>query len=84
VKHLQYRVKLQYRKLSPEKIRQHLINVQTSILLDTKKRIRYGLPSRMSQEARKIVYYLILKKGFVMDCPPECLRKPGKSIKYRQ
>ena len=54
VKHLQYRVKLQYRKLSPEKIRQHLINVQTSILLDTKKRIRYGLPSRMSQEARKI------------------------------
>jgi len=54
VKHLQYRVKLQYRKLSPEKIRQHLINVQTSILLNTKKRIRYGLPSRMSQEARKI------------------------------
>ena len=54
VKHLQYRVKLQYKKLSPERIRQHLINVQTSILLDTKKRIRYGLPSRMSQEARKI------------------------------
>ena len=54
VKHLQYRVKLKYKKLSPERIRQHLINVQTSILLDTKKRIRYGLPSRMSQEARKI------------------------------
>ncbi|MBC8552799.1 MAG: IS1634 family transposase [Candidatus Brocadiales bacterium] len=54
VKHLQYRVKLQYKKLSPEKIRQHLISVQTSILLDTKKRIRYGLPSRMSQQARKI------------------------------
>jgi len=54
VKHLQYRVKLQYKKLSPEKIRQYLVSVQTSILFDTKKRIRYGLPSRMSQEARKI------------------------------
>lgn len=56
VKHLQYRVKLQYKKLSPEKIRQHLISVQTSILLDSKKRIRYGLPSWMSQEARKIYH----------------------------
>ena len=54
VKHLQYRVKLQYKKLSPEKIRQYLVSVQTSILFDTKKRIRYGLPSRMSQDARKI------------------------------
>lgn len=54
VKHLSYRVKLQYKALSPEKIRQHLVNVQTSILFDKKKRIRFGLPSRMSVEAKKI------------------------------
>jgi len=54
VKHLEYRVKLQYIKLSPEKIRQALVRVQTSIIFDIKKRIRYGLPSRISTEARKI------------------------------
>jgi len=54
VKQLEYRVKLQYKKLSPEKIRQALIRVQTSILYDKQKKIRYGLPSRISQEARKI------------------------------
>ena len=54
VRYLEYRVRLQYKKLSPEKIRQYLVNVQTSILFDTKKKIRYGLPSRMSIEARKV------------------------------
>ncbi len=54
VKHLEYRVKLQYKKMSPEKIRQSLIRVQTSILYDNKKKIRYGLPSKISQDARKI------------------------------
>lgn len=54
VKYLEYRVKLQYIKLSPEKIRQLLINVQTSIVYDKKNKIRYGLPSRISLDARKI------------------------------
>lgn len=54
IKNLEYRVKLQYRKMSPEKIRQTLVRVQTSILFDKKKNIRYGLPSRISQEAIKI------------------------------
>lgn len=54
VKYLEYRVKLQYRKLSCEKIRQTLIKAQTSVLFDKFKRIRYGLPSRISQDARKI------------------------------
>jgi len=54
VKHLEYRVKLQYKKLSCEKIRQILIKAQTSILFDKVKKIRYGLPSRISQEADKI------------------------------
>lgn len=54
VKQLEYRVKLQYKKMSPEKIRQSLIRIQTSILYDNKKKIRYGLPSKISQDARKI------------------------------
>ena len=47
-------MKLQYIKLSPEEIRRNLIGVQTSILYDKSKRIHYGLPSRMSNHARKI------------------------------
>ena len=62
VKHLAYRIKLQYTKLSPEKIRQHLVNVQTSILFDKKKRIRFGLPSRMSLEAKKIYQALAINR----------------------
>lgn len=54
VKHMEYRVKLQYRKMSPEKIRQTLVSVQTSILFDRKRKVRYGFPSSMSQDARKL------------------------------
>jgi transposase len=54
VKNLEYRVKLQYKALSIETIRQTLLRVQTSILFDRKKRIRYGLPSKMKQDAKKI------------------------------
>ena len=53
-KHLEYRVRLFYKKLSIEKIRQVLIKIQTSILFDKVKRIRYGLPSRMKKDARRI------------------------------
>lgn len=59
VKYLEYRVKLQYTKLSPEKIRQILIKVQLSVSFDKKKKILYGLPSKISLQARKI--YNILK-----------------------
>lgn len=54
VKHLEHRVRLQYKKLSPERIRKLLINVQTSILFNAKKKIRYGLPSRITKDAKKI------------------------------
>jgi len=63
VKHLQYRVKLQYKNLSIEKIRQTLIRVQTSILFDKEKRIRYGLPSRMSKETKKIYKIFNIKRS---------------------
>lgn len=54
VRYLEYRVKLQYIRLSPEQIRQTLVRVQTSILYDKTKKLRYALPSRMSQDAKKI------------------------------
>lgn len=63
IKYLEYRVKLQYVKLSPEKIRQTLIRVQTSILFDSKRKIRYGLPSKMSLDARKIYDIFKIKKN---------------------
>lgn len=62
VKHLEYRVKLQHRKMSPEKIRQCLLRAQTSILFDVKKRIRYGLPSRLPRDVRKIYDICRIKK----------------------
>lgn len=63
VKHLEYRVRLQYKKLSIEKIRYALMKVQTSILFDRDKRIRYGLPSRMKKDARKIYNILDIKRS---------------------
>jgi len=54
VKYLEYRVKVQYQKMSPEKIRQTLLNVQTSIMFDATKNIRYAFPSKISSEAKKI------------------------------
>ncbi|MEW6063580.1 MAG: IS1634 family transposase, partial [Nanoarchaeota archaeon] len=59
VKYLEYRVGLQYVKMSPEKIRQTLIRVQTSIHYNKEKNIRYALPSKIPQEAKKI--YKILE-----------------------
>ncbi|MCK5591141.1 MAG: transposase, partial [Candidatus Pacebacteria bacterium] len=61
VKHLEYRVKLQYKKLSPRVIRETLIRIQTSILYDKRKKIRYGLPSRISKYAQKIYQLLKIK-----------------------
>ena len=54
VRYLEYRVKLQYKKLSPQKIRDTLLAVQTSILYDTKTNRKFYLPSKVSQDAKKI------------------------------
>jgi transposase len=53
IRHLEYRVALQYKKISPESIREALIRVQSSILVDNKKG-KYVIPSQASQDARKI------------------------------
>ena len=54
VRYLEHRVRLQYVKLSPEKIRQILLSVQTSIYYDTKTNNKYSMPSLMSNDAKKI------------------------------
>jgi len=72
VKHLEYRVRLQYKKLSIEKIRQTLMKVQTSILFDKVKRIRYGLPSRMGKDARKIYNILNIKRSITPYIIEKC------------
>jgi len=72
VKHLEYRVRLCYRKLSIEKIRQLLIRVQTSILFDKQKRIRYGLPSKMKKDARKIYSAMGIKRSITPYIIEKC------------
>ena len=72
VKHMEHRVRLQYKKLSIEKIRQTLIRVQTSMLFDRKKRIRYGLPSRMKKDARKIYNLLGVKRSITPYIIEKC------------
>ena len=59
---MEYRVRLQYKKISIEDIRDLLMHVQTSVLFDKKKRIRYGLPSRMKKDAKKIYNLLSVKR----------------------
>ncbi|RLA71903.1 MAG: hypothetical protein DRG78_24585, partial [Epsilonproteobacteria bacterium] len=54
VRHLEYRVRLQYKKLSPEKIRQLLLSVQTSILYDTSTDKKFAMPSKVHDDAKKI------------------------------
>jgi len=64
VKFLEYRIKLQYKQLSPEKLRSTLLRVQKSILFDKKKKIRFSFPSKVSQDAKKIYQLMQIK-------PPE-------------
>lgn len=54
IRHLSYRVKLQYQPLSPEMIRHELVHVQESILIDSKTGRRYGIPSKPTMHTKKI------------------------------
>jgi transposase len=55
---LEYKVKLQYKKLSPEVIRYELQKLQVSILHDQSTKKQYALPSQASQHAKKITQLL--------------------------
>jgi transposase len=69
-RYLEYRVKLQYKKLSPEKIRKALVSSQLSIYYNKSNKLRYGLASSVSQDAVKIYQTLGIKHSktaFIID-----------------
>ena len=54
VRHLEYRVKVQYKKLSPKKIKDLLLSVQHSTLIDKTRKIKYAIPSKTNTDIKKI------------------------------
>jgi len=61
VRHLEHRVRLQYKKLSPQRIRTALLGVQESILYDTKHDRKFALPSSITLDAEKIYKLMEVK-----------------------
>lgn len=54
VRHLEYRIKTQYQKLSPEIIRRELIHVQETLLRHQTTKDLYIIPSKIGLHAEKI------------------------------
>jgi len=54
VRYLEYRVKKQYDKLSPEVIRENLLSVQASLLVHKPTGKKYLMPSSTREHAFKI------------------------------
>ena len=62
VRHLEYRVKVQYKKLSPKKIKELLLSVQHSTLVDKTRKIKYAIPSKTNVDINKLYRIMGLKK----------------------
>ena len=62
VRNLEYRIKLQYKKLSPEVIRRELLHVQGSLIVDDSTKKQFYLPSKISDTAKKI--YKLMNVGY--------------------
>lgn len=62
LRHAQYRVSLQQEPVSVEQLRNELLAVQASILVDQTTRARYRLPSPMTQRAKAIYQTFNLKR----------------------
>lgn len=61
IRHLAYRVKIQYKACSSEVIRNALTHVQHSLLIHQGTQKRYSIPSNISQEAVKMYHLMGLK-----------------------
>ena len=61
-RYLEHRVKVQYKKLSPNRIRNLLLGVQTSLLVSQEKKIKYGLPSNMKIDTKRIYNLMGVKR----------------------
>ena len=53
-RYLEHRVRVQFKKLSPKRIKNLLLGVQTSIIVSQEKRIKYALPSNMKVDVKRI------------------------------
>ena len=54
VRHLEYRVRVQYKKISPKIIKETLLNIQHSTLVCKNKKIKYVIPSKMDVLSKKL------------------------------
>ena len=63
MRHLEYRIKITQRKLSPQEILSALNSVQASILIHKKTGDRYRLPSSLKAEARMIYQAFGMKRS---------------------
>ena len=62
IRYLEFRIKTQFKKLSPEIIRRELLHVQLSILKDTSTNETYAMPSCVGEYAPKIYQIMKLQK----------------------
>jgi transposase len=53
-RYLEHRVRVQFKKLSPKKIKNLLLGVQTSIVVSKEKKIKYAIPSNIKVETKRI------------------------------
>ncbi len=60
IRTLEHKVRLQYKKLSPEVIKKAISDLEMSVLKDTHTGKRYCLPSQATQDAKKIYQILDL------------------------
>jgi hypothetical protein len=63
MRHLEYRIKITQRKLSPQEILSALNSVQASILVHKKTGDRYRVPSSLKTEARMIYQAFGIKRS---------------------
>jgi len=66
VRYLEYRLKLQYQPMSAERIQNQLKSVRIEILKHIQSQKQYGIPSRITQEVKKIYSVMNLK---ISDIP---------------
>jgi len=66
VRHLVYRVNLQYQKMSPESIQNQLLHIKISILKHLQSQKLYAVPSKITPEVEHI--YAIMKQK-ISDVP---------------
>lgn len=67
VRYLEYRVSLQAQKISPEVIRESLLQVQASVIHDTKTDAKFLLPAKINKYAKEIYRVLSIRaQGKIM------------------